>query len=895
MARALPPALVAGIDRSAAPAEVGPVIDRLVESDPSLPDRLAADPRLLEALLAVLGASRSIARLVETDPGVLDVLGDLDRRPSPPEIGLDELVRWKRHELARIAARDLTALDPVEVTASLLADLATDVLTDASALAEADGIAVIGMGKLGGDELNYASDVDIVLVGDGPTDDLHRRARRLVEVAGHCFRVDTNLRPEGRDGPLVRSLDSYEAYWDRWARPWELQALLKARPVAGDAELGTRFAETAARWLWSHPFDTEDLRELRHLKARAERAAARRGAADRDLKHGPGGIRDIEFAVQLLQLVHGHLDPSLRRPATLPVLAELGRAGYVDPDDAEALTEAYRFLRVVEHRIQLVDERQTHTLPSDDTAVDRLARTTGRRDSAEASAADQLRRTLRDHQLAVRAVHERVWFRPLLEAFSGTLTTLSPEAAVARLQAFGFTDATRTQMAVRELTRGMTRSSRLMHQLLPLLLDWLSASPDPELGLVVLRNLLTGPQRTALLTTTFRDSPDAARALCQLVGTSRLVGEALARNPDLVERLADPDRLQTQPRAELVSAGQQAVGWRRDPAQRLDALRRWNERQLVGIAAREVLTDEDVAVIGRDLTTLAEASVELALRDIDPAVPFAVVAMGRFGGAELSYASDLDVIFAYDGSSASDAEEGRRVATAVVRSLGGSTPATRLYAIDADLRPEGRQGPMARSLDGFRRYWEGWAQPWERQAMVRARPVAGDLDLGAHLLELISPQVWGDGLSGAEELEIRRLKARIESERIPADEDPRFHLKLGRGSLSDIEWTVQLLQLRHGVRATGTAAALGALEEAGHLSADDAEVLGAAYRFCERTRNRWYLVHSAPGDSLPTQPEPLLWLARSLGTTSSDLRQDYRRVTRRARRVVERVFYGQSA
>jgi glutamate-ammonia-ligase adenylyltransferase len=271
-------------------------------------------------------------------------------------------------------------------------------------------------------------------------------------------------------------------------------------------------------------------------------------------------------------------------------------------------------------------------------------------------------------------------------------------------------------------------------------------------------------------------------------------------------------------------------------------------------------------------------------------VPFAVIALGRFGGAELSYGSDLDVIYVYDGVGA--APEANRLATRLNRFVGGGTPSERIWEIDLDLRPEGKQGPMARSLEAYRAYWATYAETWERQAMTRARVVAGDHELGERLLDLLEPAVWGEGLRPEEVLAVRRMKARVESERIPVGEDPEFHLKLGRGSLSDVEFTAQMLQLQHGIRATGTVPALAALAATGVLAEDDATVLTEAYRFCERVRNRWYLVNSGPGDSLPTQPEPLLWLARSLDTTPGGLREQYRRLTRRARRVVERVFYG---
>jgi glutamate-ammonia-ligase adenylyltransferase len=313
----------------------------------------------------------------------------------------------------------------------------------------------------------------------------------------------------------------------------------------------------------------------------------------------------------------------------------------------------------------------------------------------------------------------------------------------------------------------------------------------------------------------------------------------------------------------------------------------------VGIAARDLFDAADVQEVGSDLSTLAEASLDIALESLRPSLSFAVLALGRLGGGELSYASDVDVVFVFDGDPVRDVDEAEHLGRELLRFVNGLTPADRIYALDTDLRPEGKQGALARSVDGYLTYFGRWAEVWERQAFARARCVAGDRSLGDRLLTQLDPLVWGPGLSAADEREIRRLKARIESERIPVGEDPEFHLKLGRGSLSDIEWTAQFLQLRHGVRATGTIDGLRALREAGAVDGDDADILVDAYEFLERTRNRLYLVQSAPGDSLPSQPEPLEWLARSLDTTPFELRDHYRRVTRRARKVFERLFYGQ--
>ncbi|MGH9182213.1 MAG: bifunctional [glutamine synthetase] adenylyltransferase/[glutamine synthetase]-adenylyl-L-tyrosine phosphorylase [Acidimicrobiales bacterium] len=886
--------LAVSIERSAAPAAVRVALARLESVHPGVTERLEEDPALGGALVATFAASRALARLLQTDLEALAVLSALDTRsPMPGGDGLDPaaLGAWKSREYLRIAVRDLLGLDDLPATGAALAHLATDVLDAACRLAGADDLVVVGMGKLGGTELNYASDIDIMFVtGDGATPtSAEAAARRVMGTARRCFRVDANLRPEGRDGPLVRTVESYRAYWERWARPWEFQALLKARPVTGPPELARDFAAAAAAHLWDRSLSADDLRSLRAMKARAEADVAGRGVAGRELKRGAGGIRDIEFSVQLLQLVHGRHDPALRSPNTLRTLAELAEAGYVGPDDAGSLDRCYRLLRTVEHRVQLVDELAEHVVPEGPADRERLARVLGFRDRPEATALVAFDAELARCRSTVRSIHERLYFRPLLEAFAGGPGTLGPEATETRLAAFGFTDAARTRQAVEELTRGLTRSSRLMRQLLPLLFGWLADSPDPDRGLLGLRTLAAGARRE--LTRAFRESPEVARRLCCLLGTSRLLGELLGHNPDLIPTLADGPGLAPRAPGALAGEAAAALNWR-EPGARHRALKRLAERELVRIAVADVVEGATVEDVAGALTTLAEATVEAAAEAVGLTLPLAVVAMGRFGGAELSYASDLDVVFVYEGSSAADFTEAERVATALLGFVGGESRPTRIFTLDPGLRPEGRQGPLARSLDGFASYFERWAQVWERQAMLRARPVAGDPELGQRFLEAVAPFVWGEPLGADGVREIRRMKARIERERLPAGEDPQFHLKLGRGSLSDVEFCAQLLQLQHGVAATGTMAALTRLHAAGALDTDDLEVLTEAYRFCERTRNRLYLVQGAGGDALPQGPEDLARLARSLDTTPTELRERYRRVTRRARAVVERVFYG---
>ena len=907
------PAVQAAIDRSAAPAIVGVALDRLTDNHPGLAERLETDAALRAAIVAVTAASRSLTDLLAADPTALEVLADLDTRPDPgaPDSAAS-LRRWKQLELLRIAARDLRGIDDLPAVGRALAALAADVLEAATVIAGGTQLAVIGMGKLGGAELNYSSDIDVMFVA--PTADAadDRAARSLLTVARASFRVDANLRPEGRDGPLTRTVDSYEAYWDRWAQTWEFQALLKARPVAGDVELGRAFLDQAQKRLWDRPFTPDDVRAVRAMKARAEADLARKGLTDREVKRGRGGIRDIEFAVQLLQLVHGRHDRDLRSPTTLDALLQLSTQGYIDSHDAHALDEAYRVLRTVEHRLQLEREQQVHALPTDRAAQDRLARVLGYRATPAATAGELLVGYLRRLQAGVRSIHEHLFFRPLLdtlsahapaaEATAASAAVMSPEAVADRLAAFGFTDAKRTRAALQELTRGLTRSSRLMQQFLPLLLGWLSEAPDPDLGLLGLRKLASGGQRATELAIAFRESPEAARRLCVLLGTSARLSATLEREPDLIPALAAPGGLDPRPPETLLEAANAALAWRADIDDRQRGLRRFRRREELRIAAADVLSadasgsdgDEDTVVVrtAARLTALAEASLESALAALEPTLPIAIIAMGRFGGAELSYASDLDAIIVYDGTTSEDFAAAERTAEALLRFVNGRSPANQVYPLDLGLRPEGKDGPLARSLDGFRKYYDRWAQTWELQALVRARFTAGDADLGRRFLELVEPYVWRQPFPEEDVREIRRMKARVERERIPPGEDPQFHLKLGRGSLSDIEWTAQLPQLRHGVRATGTMAALDALAAAGLLDPDDHQILAESYRFCERTRNRWFLVKGAPDDSLPRQADQLAHLARSLDCTPGDLRENYRRVTRRARRVVERLFYG---
>ncbi|MGZ6963226.1 MAG: bifunctional [glutamine synthetase] adenylyltransferase/[glutamine synthetase]-adenylyl-L-tyrosine phosphorylase [Acidimicrobiia bacterium] len=916
------PGVASALERSADPHAARAALSRVLEAQPELAAELRDNRLVRDALIAIACASRSLSAALAQDATLVDPLRDTDAfhaerstieyRTSIAVSSVDDpdaLRHWKRREYLRIAARDLLGVADLPTVGRELAALAEVCLDRALVLCEPDvPLAVIAMGKLGGYELNYASDVDVLFVNAGDQTDADAAARRLLAVmaeptpAGIVFRTDADLRPEGRSGPLTRSLDAYQAWYERWAQTWEFQALIKSRPAAGDPELGAGFTRLVDPFVWPDVLGPDAVRAVRAMKARAEGETHRRGLDDRELKRGRGGIRDIEFAVQLLQLVHGRHDLTIRSTNTLEALGQLVAAGYVDEHDAANFDAAYRFLRTVEHRLQLWDEQQTHTLPTDIAARTRLARVLGYRDLGRDSAADRLDAEHRAHQARVRSTHEKLFFGPLLEALSGRPGPMSPDAAEERLRAFGFLDLRATRAALDELTRGFSRTSRLMEQLLPLLLEWCSESPDPDLALLQLRRLAEGPARSANLATVFRDAPGAAQRTCRILGSSRMLGDALRRQPDFVQTLGDDDALATQKsRSQFVDEAVAAVEWRAgDTNARRSGLRRYKRRELLRIAARDLLSFADLVETGRDLSTLAEACLEASIVALAPQVPFAVVSMGRFGGCDLSYASDLDVLFVFDGDGPADYHEAERVAEQLLVEIGERTTEGRTFAIDAALRPEGKQGSLTRSLAGFRNYWERYGLTWEFQALIKARPAAGDLDLGRRFCELAEPFVYREPFPDQAVQEVRRMKVLIEQERIPTGEDPQFHLKLGRGSLSDVEFAVQLLQLEHGVhhaslRTPETMMALEALVAVDLLDAPDADALRESFEFCSAARNARFLVTGSERESLPTDLAEAERVARLLGYVDrpqTTLRDDYRRVTRHARQVVERVFYG---
>ena len=903
-----------------------------------------------------------------------------------------------RAALTKIALVDVCSPDPVELMPTVgrhLADLAAAALEGALAIARtevAEGLggglcsapargasvdaldlAIIGMGKCGARELNYISDVDVVYViapvpaselpdeGVGPlteqdcaqigTELVHALTKAIMAPAAEppLWEVDANLRPEGKDGPLVRTVESYVRYYKRWAENWEFQALLKARPIAGSAHLGEKYARAIEPFVWESAARDSFVESVQAMRARVTDNIPA-AQLERQIKLGPGGLRDVEFTVQLLQLVHGRTDPAVRTKSTLDSLAALTRASYISRADTEAFSRDYKKLRLLEHRIQLMHLRRTHLMPDRAGEQRALARSLVPAERMGTLSAEQMLKAWRKLKRNVRSLHERIFFRPLLAAVS-TLSrdevALSDQAAQDRLAALGYRDPRGAMRHIEALTNGVSRRAEIQRHLMPVLLGWFAEGVDADAGLLGFRLVSESLGTTSWYLRMLRDSPAAAERLCQILSSSRYITDLLEDAPTSITWLDKVADLQPLSAGALKAEITSLLSRHEDSADAMRAVRYLRRREILRIAMGDALNLLNVQQVCTGLATVDERTIGAALalaereevnageRDEkttpqksdapqhdsqdaagessedeqrNPLITeITVIAMGRLGGAENGFGSDADVMFVHRPVEGADEGEAQKQANRIVNRLmqlikqpvRPAIRAERPLEVDADLRPEGKQGALVRSLDSYRAYYERWAETWEFQALLRARPIAGSEDLGRAFVELIDPYRYPREFTVEQAQQVRRMKARVEHERMPHGADRTRQLKLGRGGLSDVEWLVQLIQLQHahkveGLRTTSTLEALEAAVQANLVAAEDAEVLRDAWLLATKIRGGNVLRGVRQSDLLPTLRDALEAVARWSGYTPGNARQleeDYLRVTRNARKVYERLFF----
>ncbi|MEO6532026.1 MAG: bifunctional [glutamine synthetase] adenylyltransferase/[glutamine synthetase]-adenylyl-L-tyrosine phosphorylase [Pseudolysinimonas sp.] len=919
----------------------------LTEAAPDAVEPLLADADASLRLLRVLGASSGLGDFLAHHPEQLSVLRAPLRGPGEAAAlrttllasidGLGGEAGWNamrvayRRELLALAAWDLEQPDGIAVVdrvAASLADLAAAALDAALALArrasrfpaeevESTRLAIIGMGKAGARELNYLSDVDVIFVaGSDAASDLEDE--RAVEIATRLamdtmraihelavepplWEVDANLRPEGKDGALVRTLDSHLAYYERWAKSWEFQALLKARALAGDLELGEEYVGRTSPMVWSSASRENFVESVQLMRERVT-ANIPLDEVDVQLKLGPGGLRDVEFTIQLLQLVHGQSDHEVRQRSTLDALAALAERGYIGRVEAAEFGRDYRFLRLLEHRIQLSRLRRTHLIPRDADALRALARGSGL-----ATTSDGLLEAWQQVKLAVRTLHERLFYRPLLSAVAALPDdgyALTSEQAEARLAAIGFRDPRGALHHIAALTSGVSRRAQIQRNLLPVMLAWFSEGADPDLGLLNFRRLSDDLGETYWFLRMLRDSSGAAHRLTQVLSGSRFVGVLFERIPEAAAWLETDGELRPRPLADLLEETAATVARHSDDADAAAlALQTARRREVLRAAIAAIIgmiTVEELGLALSDITTAVLTGALALAHHYGDGIEFGIVAMGRYGGEELGFGSDADVVYVYRAAGA-DEQQAQERAETIVRDLKRFTEDMRLpLDLDLGLRPEGKNGAVVRSLDSYRAYYERWSLTWEAQALLRARGAVGDPGVLRAFEQLADEVRYPASISDADVREVKRIKARVESERLPQAADPARHLKLGRGSLSDVEWFVQLLQLQNGaelssLRTTSTLRALDAAVAASLIPGPDAAKLRAAWLIASRARSAMTLWTAKTADVLPTDRQQLEGVARLLEYPpggAQELEEDYLRTTRLARQVFERLFYG---
>jgi glutamate-ammonia-ligase adenylyltransferase len=903
-----------------------------------------------------------------------------------PDPGYEDLFpilrRFKYGEMLRIAARDLNGIASLEEVTGELSDLASATLQVAceaarrklvgkhgppamvtpSGLEEAE-LVVIGMGKLGGRELNFSSDIDLIYfyssdegettgIEDGEEkvkgkislhtffvklSEMISRAISQVTEDGFVFRVDLGLRPEGKSGDLAISLRSAEIYYESWGQTWERSAMLKARPVAGSQELGRKVLDTLAPFIYRKYLDYNLIDDMMAMKKKIDASLVRERESECNIKLGRGGIREIEFFIQALQLVFAGKNPGIREKNSLRALRTLCEFLIIRDEDCLALGDAYRFLRMVEHRMQMVQERQTHHLPMKDEELRLLARRCG---FLQEDGTERFMETLEGHRQRVSSIYGDLFLsrdKRISEEISPEIYTFfdsgaDPDLVKDMLAERRFENVDSAYENLLLLRDGppffhlTERGHRLLEKLAPLLLQEVLAAPDPDMALANLERFLraVGPRSSfyALLAA----NRELLKLLVSLFGMSEFLSKIFIAHPELLDNMVDSSSASQfigrgVSESELLAGLEQAEHFE----DRLDILRRYRHEEFLRIGMDDIYSKPDQSETAARLTRLAQvclaAACVLAKAELDRfghptwvdeegavhVADFAVIGMGKLGGGELNYHSDLDIIYVYDHQGTTDGDKKitnheyfARLGQKIISILSTPTREGYVYKIDTRLRPSGNAGPLVTSLESFRNYHQEEAQVWERQALTKARVIIGDGALKEAVEEIIRDTVYGRGTDEAVRKEINRLRMRMEHE-LARETEGIYNIKTGRGGMVDVEFLVQYLQLKYGrefsgIRSVDTLQALQAIRSESLIPEGDFRVLNEGYRFLRHLENRLRLIHDYSMNDLGGSKEYLNKLARRLGyngklrNPGDVLMKDYERITEAVRGVYDRIL-----
>ena len=951
--------------------------------------------RELDLLVPILSQSRFLSNFLVKSPHLWDevISGDYLTEPKAREVMKQEiraempqppvlssfmayLRRYKYRELLRIALRDLAGLAKFPEICQELASLADSCIEVAldfcqGSLKQTYGIpryhspdgqvrecefAVLGLGKLGGEELNFSSDVDLLYIyssDKGETDgidkgglmakkvSLHQYYGKLCELMtkvlssltadGFVFRVDLRLRPEGSQGDLANSLRSAEIYYESWGQAWERLALLKARPVAGSLALGSQFIKIVEPFVYRKYLDFTAIEEVKELKWRIEQSLPSRRGEEINVKLGWGGIREIEFFVQSLQVVYGGKFPHIREKNTLKALDKLVCQGMIDERDCRGLKQAYLFLRKVEHRIQLVDERQWHTLPTEQSERARLARGLGFSGWADfLSALNKTRAQVASLYQGLFVSREPSSEEETLPEMAGLFAEgLPQESLQQRLASLGFADPKRAASVAALLRDGPPfshlsfKARRSLKKIAPRLLAEIKDSPNPDMALVNLESFVSRLGTRGSFYSLLAENHQALKIIVGLFGTSQFLSRLLIRHPELIDALVSEEAGSEEAAGDLGSKLSLVLERAATLEDKLDLIRRFKNLELLKIGVQDISGHLDPFTIMAQLSDLADACLEAAVRiaweemlakyplpqwlaneEDSPKLSLVVLGLGKLGGEELGYASDLDLIFVYSSPTPKPHSQGltsqeffSRLAARAISVLTVQTKEGFVFRVDTRLRPSGRAGTLVSSLESFRRYHRESSRLWERQSLIKARLVAGDEALGGQLLEFITDFVYRGQLTQGTVQEMHHLRMRMEKE-LAREAGGKYNIKTGRGGIVDVEFATQLLQLRHGyqypqVRSGNTLRALEELFGHGLLSQPEYRTLSEGYRFLRKLENSLRIVNDLSVDAFDPEAEETGVWARRLGyADQGELVRDYHFHSDRIREIYLNLFGG---